>query len=171
MRTTIILVLLTLCMANAAAASEARAPSSTHVRPLTTGATALLAEATDLSAIIRMQVQQLEKSDVVVFLSDSISSSTGEPRASLVFMSYVAGTRYLVVQIDRWKHLPADRIASLGHELQHALEVAAAPDVKNSDGLARLYRQIGWEGKTGRFESDGAVATGRRVRNQLAGFE
>jgi hypothetical protein len=43
--------------------------------------------------------------------------------------------------------------------------------VKNSAGLARLYRDIGWEGKAGRFESDGAVATGRRIRNQLAGFE
>ena len=38
---------------------------------------------------------------------------------------------------------PEDSIAVLGHELQHAVEVAEAIDVNDNGGLARLYQRIG----------------------------
>jgi hypothetical protein len=156
----------------AAAGAAAAAPSSatTHVRPLTPSAAALVAEASERSSIVRDQLHALALTDVVVYVSDSMNSSGDEPHASLMFVSQAAGLRYLLVQIDRWKRTPPDRIVSLAHELQHALEVAAAPHVKSSADLALLYRHIGWEGKSGRFESNGAVSASRRVRNELAGF-
>jgi hypothetical protein len=130
----------------------------------------MLADAATRSSIVRSLLEDLERTDVVVYVSDSMSGLPGEPAAYLEFVSYAAGTRYLLVRIDRWKLSPSDRIIWLGHELQHALEVAADPDVKDAAGLARLYRRIGWEGQTGRFDTRGARDTGIRVRNQLTGF-
>ena len=170
MRTTRVLVLLTLSAAHPATAGAATTPS-THTRPLTPSAAALLADATTRSSIVRTLLQDLERTDVVVYLSDSMVGWAGEPRAYLSFMSSTASTRYLVVRIDRWRLAPFERIAWLGHELQHAMEVAAAPDVKNASGLTHLYRRIGWEDTKGRFESDAARAIGHRVRNQLFGHE
>ena len=171
MRTTLVLVLLTLAAAHPAVAGAATTPPWTHTRPLTPRAAALLADATTRSSIVRTLLRDLERSDVVVYLSDSMVGWAGEPRAYLSFVSSTASTRYLVVRIDRWRLAPLERIAWLGHELQHAMEVAAAPDVKDASGLTRLYRRIGWEDRKGRFESDRAQAIGHRVRDQLSGFE
>ena len=51
---------------------------------------------------------------------------------------------------------PLDRIALLGHELRHATEVAAAPDVRDEAALARLIARIGWAKSRGQFETDAA---------------
>jgi hypothetical protein len=171
MRTTLVLVLLTLSAAHPAVAGAATTTPWTHTRPLTPGAAALLADATTRSSIVRTLLQDLERTDVVVYLSDSMTGWAGEPRAYLSFVSSPASTRYLVVRIDHRRLAPFERIAWLGHELRHALEVAAAPDVKDAGGLTHLYRRIGWEDTKGRFESDAARAIGHRVRNQLFGHE
>jgi hypothetical protein len=168
MRTAIIMVLLGLVAANAAAAETVKLPSWTHTRPLTPGATALVAAAAERSSVIRTLLADLEQTDVVVYFTDSMLGFENEPRAYLSFLSRAAGTRYLMVRINSLPMLPFDRIALLGHELQHAREVAAAPEVQDSAGLARLYRHIGWEGEWGRFETDQARDIGILVRNQLA---
>jgi hypothetical protein len=58
-----------------------------------------------------------------------------------------------------------DAVGWLGHELQHALEVAAAADVTNEAGLERLYRRIGrlQVHQVSRFETDAAVRAGEQV--------
>ena len=53
--------------------------------------------------------------------------------------------RYVRIQIVN--HLsPEDTIALIGHELRHALEVAAAPEVRDQKGLMELYQRIGEPG-------------------------
>jgi hypothetical protein len=87
--------------------------------------------------------------------------------ACLTFVSFAAGTRYLMVRVDRWGRAPWDRVAQLAHELQHAMEIAQAPEVQDAASLARLYRRIGWACGTRSFESDQARITGNLVRDQL----
>jgi hypothetical protein len=59
-------------------------------------------------------------------------------------------------------------IALIGHELQHAAEVAAAPDVKDQAGLASLYKRIGEPGGLAHsFDTRAAQNTGQRVRLEL----
>jgi hypothetical protein len=53
---------------------------------------------------------------------------------------------------------------------RHALEIAAAADVQDIDGVRQLYRRIGHEGMAGRFETSEARAVGNRVRDELAGL-
>ena len=86
----------------------------------------------------------------------------------LVYLSNEGATRYLLVRIDPWRAPMSERIALLGHELQHALEVAASPEVREEGGLETLYRRIGWEGMRGQFETKAAQVMGNRVRAQLS---
>jgi hypothetical protein len=158
-------------VARTAPAGAAAPPQWAHVRPLTEATAALLAEATRRSSIVRDLVAGLEQSDVVVYLSDSTKGSEDEALTYLMFMCRAGGTRYLVVRIDASQTQACRRIALLGHELQHALEVAGAPAVVDTTSLAALYRRIGWRCGRGQFESNAAVATGHRVRDQLAGFD
>jgi hypothetical protein len=171
MRTALSLLLLALSAAPAAAAGDPSRPTWTHVRPLTADAAGLLADAAQRSTAVAAMLQDLEKSDVVVFLTESLSPSKAEARASLKFVSRAADIRFLLVTVNRSWFVWSECIASLGHELHHALEIAAAPEVVDSAGVARLYRLIGWEGRRNRFESSGAIAAGHTVRNQLAGLD
>jgi hypothetical protein len=141
----------------------------THALPIGSGALELLSDASGRSSIIEGQLKDLEKSDVVVYVTDLPAGSVGGPSSYLSFLSNDGRTRYLVVRIDRFRLTPTERIVSLGHELHHALEVAATPSVRDAPGLADLYRRIGREGEKNRFESDGAKATSYRVKAQLNG--
>ena len=96
-----------------------------------------------------------------------MSGLTNEPSAYLRFVSRAAGLRYLLVQVARWDVSPTDRVAWLAHELQHAVEIARAPDVQDNASVARLYRQIGWQSGRGRFETSEARWVGRLARFQL----
>jgi hypothetical protein len=166
-RTTCIVVFLALSAAGAAGAADPPG-LRTHVRPLTKGTATLLADAITRSAIVRGLVEDLGNTDVVVYLQEG-NTKPREMHASLTFLTSAAGTRYLLVRIDCWREPPWELIAWLGHELQHAMEIALAPEVHDSASLARLYRRIGWPWGFDGFESDLARATGMRIRRELAG--
>jgi hypothetical protein len=165
----LVLAVLALVSANALAETGPPRPSWTHTRALTPAAPALLAEAAQRSSVIRTLLDDLERTDVVVYLSDSMYGSEGEPRAYLTFVTAAAGIRYLLVRIDPGRSLPCERIVWLGHELQHALEIAEAPEVRDADGVRQLYTRIGWEDREGQFETRHARATSDRIRNEMGG--
>jgi predicted DNA-binding transcriptional regulator YafY len=56
----------------------------------------------------------------------------------------------------------------LGHELQHAMEIAAAPDVRDTVTLRALYLRIGYERTNGGYyETDAALEVGRQVSAEV----
>jgi hypothetical protein len=167
--TTLIAVLLALSVAGPPARSAQSPTPAPHVRPLTKSAAALLADATARSPIVKGLVEDLEQTNVVVYLVDSMDGPR-EVTACLTFVSFAAGTRYLMFRVDRWVSAPWDRIAQLAHELQHAMEIAEAPEVQDAASMARLYKHIGWECGKRSFESAQARITGNLVRDQLRGL-
>jgi hypothetical protein len=68
--------------------------------------------------------------------------------------------------------LPALRkIAALGHELQHAVEIADQPDVVDPASLALAYGRIGSErglrSTEPLFDTDAAVAAGQQIWSEM----
>ena len=61
----------------------------------------------------------------------------------LTFISAVGGYRYVHVRVARLAAADV-QIALIGHELQHAVEIADAPDVVDRPSLAREYQRIGF---------------------------
>ena len=169
MRQALIVILLTLSAAHAAFADRDELPPWKHVRALSPGAVELIWEAAARSSIVLDLLQELEETGVVVYLTDRMPGAISGPVSHLVYLSNEGPTRYLLVRIDHWRTTPYERIALLGHELQHALEVAGAPEVTDARGLAKLYRRIGWENQKDKFETAAAQAVGNRVRSQLTG--
>jgi hypothetical protein len=53
-------------------------------------------------------------------------------------------------------------IASIGHELQHALEALSNPNVRTSFGLSSFFQQIGPEGPR-KLETPEAIQAGLAV--------
>lgn len=173
MRNTLIGGVLTALMLSAAEIATAGGDGQrwARLRPLTPTAAAMLVDAITRSAVVDALVKDLEKNNVVVYLTDVMSGIEDEPATHLRFVASASSLRYVLVRIDRWRVLfSSERAIAIGHELQHALEIAGALEVRDSAGLGRLYRMIGWEGQTGRFETDRARAAGGRVRDELGGL-
>ncbi len=86
-----------------------------------------------------------------------------------IWMETVNSTRFLRIVIDRRKNdSDLDVMASLGHELQHAVEALSEPGITDS---VRLYNFFGRLSPTAgdRFETKAALRVGNDVHNELRG--
>jgi hypothetical protein len=129
----------------------------------------LLAQGIRRSATFASLVSALSATDVIVYI-EPVRSLPPLTSGRLLLISQVhTAQRYLRIQV--LSQMPAsDLISTIGHELQHALEVAAASDVQDQSGLERLYRQIGQAGSAKQsYDTAAAQEAGRRIRMELAG--
>ena len=166
------MVLLSLFLAAASTGLRAQAFDNdprNHIRTTDQRLIRLLRQGVRGSETFRRLVDRLRQSDVIVYLECGGTGSTG---GRLTFVSAAASWRYVHVRVAR---LPsADvQIALIGHELQHAVEVADAPDVIDLPSLAREYQRIGFlspqlnPGVS--FDSSAAVDAGYRVLREMSG--
>lgn len=115
-------------------------------------------------------VDEIEQSDVIVYLE--IQPDLRRRLAGS--LTWVAGTtsfRYVCISLS--PDLPDDvMIATLRHELQHAVEIARERSIISSATLARYYAKNGlsmtahWNG----WDTLAARQTGDKVRRELAGI-
>ncbi len=167
----LVLAAMLLTLPSSAASGTTRSPSvgrRVHaLKPEPGAAAALVAEAFFRSRTIRSMIARLNSSDVVVHVRADLSRQTGT--GDLHFLVAAGGVRRVLVTID-FANREDDRIAWFAHELQHAIEVSQAPEVRDADAFARLYDRIGWktdmEGQT--FETDAAIDVRTRVLDELA---
>jgi len=144
----------------------AAASLSPRVRATTPAARALLETGVRRSETFARLIQELEDTDLVVYVETTPDLAPGL-EGRLTFLTSAGGVRYLRAQVPVTGGVDA-LIAGVGHELQHALEVAAHPAVRDSVALAMLYRRIGIQGSVkDRYDTVLARSVGRRVRAEL----
>ena len=139
-----------------------------HVRPETAATQELVAVAITRSPTIRAMLERIEHTDVVVYIRHrQFSDSTLDGHIGV--LSSVAGRRYLVIEIPTGRGW-IEQIATLGHELHHALEIADHGSIVDSRSLAAFYEHFGVRtggfGESGTFETAGARQTGQQVRRE-----
>jgi len=159
-----------LSAASPAAAQDAADHSSSapHVRPVN-GLQSLVDEAAARSPEVRALLDRLEESDVIVYIrSRAFDDQQLDGRVALVGATSLQ--RYLVIELSCLETTIV-QMATLGHELYHALEIATEPSIVDSRTLAAHYRRIGQQQSDaiGRqtFETEAAYEAGRRTRRQL----
>jgi hypothetical protein len=135
-----------------------------RIRPIDQLSQQLVDDGTRRSPTFAGLVADLERHDVIVYISNDPGLSV---RGSLTFIVHTGSVTYVRVRV----HLspdPDDAIAALAHELQHATEVAGASrPVTSERELQELYRVIGFGVGAGSFESTAARATEAHVRHEL----
>ena len=112
-------------------------------------------------------VNRLQRSDVIVYIED-LPRLPASLEGRMMMLPRVHAHRYVRIQITL-RGSAEDAIAILGHELQHAVEVADAAEVDNADGLARLYQRIGIRSGRHLYDTAAAQDKGRTVRRELTG--
>jgi hypothetical protein len=93
----------------------------------------------------------------------------GNLSGRLTFVGSRQPWRYLRIEIE-CRQSRVSQLAALGHELQHAVEIADTPAAVDQASVQALYGTIGFaiDDSRRRFESDAAESAGNSVRRELA---
>jgi hypothetical protein len=138
--------------------------SAFGVRPMQPEAETLVREARHLSPTVARQLAKLEQSDVIVYLA--VRTMEGFQTSGTSFVARTGRARLVRVEIARNKRQD-EAIATLGHERQHVLEVAASAEVVNPSSFDGLFRRIGAQVTARSFETQAAVDIGGRVAAEV----
>ena len=128
----------------------------------------LVAEGLHRSRTFAGLLTALNHSDVIVYIESVMTLPKGM-MGRLTMMPRAGEYRYLRVQI-RAELSRREAISLIGHELQHAMEIAGAAEVRDTSAMIQLYRRIGHL-STGEhaYDTEAAQDMGRTVRRELAG--
>jgi hypothetical protein len=146
------------------------AATGSHVRGLDEGSTIMIRDLVARSATGRDLVDRLDQSDLVVYVRRRLFS-TATLNGRIGFVRGNCIRRYVAIEIAAPRNY-LEELAALGHELQHAVEIAGERGVCDASALAELYSRIGdpverWGGLVDSFETRTAAETGLRVRREL----
>jgi hypothetical protein len=160
------IVLLASTLTPARVCAQAPVP---HLRPETPDLRSLTTRAAGRSPIVRELIDRLNQSSVIVYLRHRVFGPvTVDGQIGLLSASRTH--RFLVIELacDRSE---LTQMATLAHELQHALEIAGEPSVVDIPTLVRFYTRVGSAlqpmGVTMTFETQAAADTGARARHEL----
>jgi hypothetical protein len=140
--------------------------AASRVRCLDARARSLLEIALASSPTVARQVAALQSTDLIVGIETTAERKT---RGDMRILGATPDTRLVRIRIripGAWEAL----VSVLGHELHHALEIAAEPGVRDGATLRAHYLRIGYErAGGGRYETEAALEAGRLVAAELAG--
>jgi hypothetical protein len=153
----------------ATASALANGPNDeARLRPQDSRLVQVLKEGAARSATFRALVDRIEESNVIVYVA---LNPLMKPSLSgmLTWMTRAGEHRYVRASISPDQTFD-QMIATLAHELQHAVEVIEDDTVIDEKSLVALYRRIGHQNSVAapsRWETDAAQQAGFRVRREL----
>jgi hypothetical protein len=119
-------------------------------------------------------VGRLERSDALVYLAQG-PCPAAYVVACVVSVNQEGGSRYIRINfvLVRQAQTTALRgsaerlVAQIGHELQHAVEIADDPSIVDAPSLERAYQRRGAYRNSAGYETDAALQAGEAVLRDL----
>jgi hypothetical protein len=143
---------------------EAEAPPLVRVRSNNPSIAAIIQDATDRSTLFRRLIETINATDGLVYVDEG--KCRHSVSACLVLSVKMAGPyRLLRILVDPHKYdRDCERMAAIGHELRHAIEVLSEPNVRDYPAVQSFFDRVGpTGGGEGRFETPAAMRTGLDV--------
>jgi hypothetical protein len=166
----LVLIALTLSASTGRAAGDVGddLQAGPHVRTLDSRFHVLFVEGARRSLTFRTLVDRLNHSTVFVYVEYRLLPGNLSGRLTFVGKAREYPWRYLRIEIE-CRQSTVSQIAALGHELQHAVEIADTAAAVDQRSIQALYGTIGFatDSSRRRFETDAARAAGDRVRQEL----
>jgi len=141
-----------------------------RIRPYDGRVAAALVDGLRRSPTLRAMVDRIEQGDVIVYLETRDSLRKDHLAGVLTWLTATPAFRYVRVSIN--PELPRNTaIATLGHELQHVLEVVGDPSIVSSASMEAFYQRngISMRRNTNGWDSLRARDVGDDVRRDLNG--
>ena len=102
---------------------------------------ALLEEGIRRSQTFKGIVDRLSKSDVILYVRPDVTAKNNAA-TRLTFLAAKGGYRYLVIRVAAGRS-KEQQMATLGHEMQHAVVIADAASVVDSQSLKKEFERVG----------------------------
>lgn len=157
-------LLITLLTVNIQAEGQTANPHA-RLRPMHKRVERLMATGMDRSATFRQLVRRIERSDVIVYV-EAVHGMRDGVGGSMRFVTRSATDRFVRIQLNA-DYSNHTLVALLGHELQHAVEVADHLEVQSADDLRGFYRRAGVRTGPDSFDSNEARTAGYLVREEI----
>ena len=106
----------------------------------------------------------LEQTDLIVMVQ--VTSIPDALKGDTRLLAATDRCRYLLTRVNAGRSSET-QIETLVDELQHALEVAAASDVRDEAGLVRLFARIGDKTGNATYETDAALRVARQIHDEI----
>ena len=137
-----------------------------RIRPMQKEGARLIADGLAQSPTFRRLVERLEHSNVIVYvqLRPDMPLHRG---GTLRFLARSQTDSFLMIHLNRVFN-GRTLIALLGHELQHAAEVADAGGIGSAAELRALYQRLGQRTGIDQFDTFAARRVGYVVRDELS---
>ena len=119
------------------------------------------------SATFRDLLNRLSNSDLIVYVQivDRLNGALGQT----YFVKATDTVRYIRIEVVPSGNFH-EMVALVGHELQHAVEIAGAPRIRDRQTLAQFYLGMGENMLSkGQYDSTEARVTEDRVKRELIG--
>ena len=149
-----------------ALAASLLAADNRRIRAATPRIGKLIDEGVRRSRTFADLVKDIHATNVIVYVEATFGLPP-EVSGRILLAGVAGGQRYLRIQVR--STLQRDQlIATVAHELRHALEVGADATVVDEKGFVALYRRIGDAVHAGGgFDTEAARRAGQRVRDEL----
>lgn len=149
--------------------SSSLEPQFVHLKPADAEMRRLMVDGYRRSETFRALVDAIHRSNAVVVVQ---YGQCGKGRFRSCVTDVAGDRRQRAIRIKIDTRTTDDRlIATVAHELSHALEILRDPDVFSAETTLNLYRKIGTgkcrEGLSDACETDGALAAEARVLDEI----
>ena len=139
-----------------------RAP---RVRSLSSDMADLVHRTAVRSPTVAAMLKAIEASDVILQIDFRLDPAL--PRAVTTFVGVRGAVRYVRMVINPLLP-PRLRMELLGHELQHVIEIASTPAIRDQASMRVAFSAMGWtDGPNGPYETAAALRVERQVRSEL----
>jgi hypothetical protein len=138
-----------------------------HVRSQDRAVRGLLKRGFKYSYTFRELMARLEQTDVIVYV-EYTPNLPASLDGRMMMLPTAHGQRYVRIQVAL-RGTPDESVATIGHELQHAIEVAGETAVRDQTAMTALYERIGMRGGQHVYDTLAAQEVGRTVRRELLG--
>ena len=164
------LLVCTLSVIQAQNPPDMPAPVDAHgfrVRAMDGRARDWIAQGIRQSSTFRTLLGRLAASDVIVYV-EIVDRIAGGAAAPIYFVTTTATARYLRIELVAGERAD-EMVALVGHELQHAVEIAEARHVRSSAAVAVLYLAMSENSlNRGHYDSIAARVAEARIRSEVA---
>ena len=168
LRDVAIVLLLTTVVSAHAPLAWSETPPLVRVRSNDPAIAAIMHEAAARSIVFRRLIQTIDATDGLVYVDEGKCGHGVS--ACLTLSVQVAGPhRLLRILLDpRRDKNNCDLMASIGHELWHAIELLGEPSVRNYHTAYSFFEREGpTDRTTGRFETPAAIRMGLAVLGEV----
>jgi hypothetical protein len=157
--------LMTAALSGKALACEATLPD--HLRILDCRLADAVAAATPRSATLRDIVERVQRSDGLVFVSQSDGIGMVRHAAGGLSHQITRAGHYRVLKIFVSTSVDDSAIATVGHELRHALEVLELSTASSEAEVDALFDRLGWHAGVRAVETQAARDAGDTIQREL----